>query len=223
MAKKFNQVYAFVVMLIVVPALLAACGDSPTTVPATTAAIASTTAAATVAALTTAAPSTTAAGTSVAATTAVSGATTAASNATTAAGTTVAAGSTTGAAASCTRLNLNSLTEAQLTATIPNFPNRMIREFFEYRPYASITVYRKEIGKYVSADQVAQWEKYVFVPVKPNEADTETLKQLPGVDDTTAAALAAGRPYASNDTFLKTLATKVSAEQAAAAACYLGA
>ena len=97
----------------------------------------------------------------------------------------------------------------------------MVREFEEYRPYVSIQQFRKEIGKYVDQAQVAEYEKYVYVPVKPNEADAETLQQLPGVDATVAAALIASRPYASNEAFLTALATHVSAEQAASAGAYL--
>ncbi|MFN8556797.1 MAG: hypothetical protein U0531_05415 [Dehalococcoidia bacterium] len=41
-----------------------------------------------------------------------------------------------------------------------------------------------ELGKYVSQDQVREWEKFVYVPVNPNQADAETLQQLPGVNAT---------------------------------------
>src|SRR6185295_7081776 len=49
-------------------------------------------------------------------------------------------------APAATRLNLNEVTEEQLLSTIPNFSNRMVREFFEYRPYISIQQFRREIG-----------------------------------------------------------------------------
>ncbi len=120
-----------------------------------------------------------------------------------------------------TRLNLNSVTESQLLATIPDFSNRMVREFFEYRPYISIQQFRREIGKYVDAAQVAEYELYVYVPVDVNESDAETLQQLPGVDDAIAASLMAGRPYASNDAFLAALAQQVPAADAAPAAGFL--
>jgi DNA uptake protein ComE-like DNA-binding protein len=123
--------------------------------------------------------------------------------------------------ASCTLLNLNTLTEDQLMSTIPNFSSRMVREFFEYRPYASIQEFRQEIGKYVGAEQVAEYEKYVYVPVDPNASDAETLKQIPGVDDTRAATLVSARPYASNEAFIEALSSNLSEEQAAQAQCYL--
>ena len=62
-------------------------------------------------------------------------------------------------------------------ATIPSFPSRMVREFQEYRPYVSIQQFRKEIGKYVSADQVTAWEQYVFVPIDVDAADAATLSR----------------------------------------------
>src|SRR6185503_11601035 len=110
------------------------------------------------------------------------------------------------AAATCTKLNLNSLTEDQLMSTIPNFSTRMVREFFEYRPYVSIQQFRREIGKYVDQNQVAEWEQYVFVPIDPNQADAATLMQIPGVDATQADALISGRPYASTQAFIDALA-----------------
>jgi len=124
-------------------------------------------------------------------------------------------------AVTCTKLNLNTETEAQLTSTIPNFPNRMVREFFEYRPYVSIQQFRREIGKYVDQAQVGQWEQYVYVPVDPNQSDAATLMQIPGVDETVAAALTGGRPYASSQAFLDALASHVSADQLAQASCFL--
>ncbi len=125
-----------------------------------------------------------------------------------------------GAAATMTKFNLNTVTPDQIL-TIPNAGNRMVREFQEYRPYTSILQFRKEIGKYVDQAQVAEYEKYVYVPVSPNDADAATLQQLPGVDETIANQLIASRPYASDDAFLQALATHVSAEQAASAQAYL--
>jgi DNA uptake protein ComE-like DNA-binding protein len=92
------------------------------------------------------------------------------------------------------KLNLNEVTEDQLLNTIPNFSNRMVREFMEYRPYISIQQFRKEIGKYVSAEQVAAYEQYVYVPIDVDQADAATLQQLPGVDATIEGQLIAGRP-----------------------------
>ena len=127
------------------------------------------------------------------------------------------------AATATAKLNLNTVTEDQLMSTIPNFSTRMVREFMEYRPYISIQQFRKEIGKYVSADQVATYEQYVYVPIAVDQADAATLQQLSGVDATIADQLIAGRPYGSSQAFLTKLAGLVSAADAQQAAAYIAA
>lgn len=119
-----------------------------------------------------------------------------------------------------TKFNINTVTPDEIL-TIPNTGNRMVREFEEYRPYVSIQQFRQEIGKYVDEAQVAEYEQYIYVPVSANDSDAATLQQLPGVDETVAAALIAGRPYASNEAFLAALAEQVSPEQLAGAEGYL--
>lgn len=134
------------------------------------------------------------------------------------------AASTTAPAASNTptaKLNVNTATGDQFMNTIPNFSNRMVHEFEEYRPYRSIQVFRREIGKYVAAPVVADYEKYIFVPIDVNQTDAATLMQIPGLDQAEADALIAGRPYASNDAFLSKLSDKVSASERDTARTYL--
>ncbi len=121
---------------------------------------------------------------------------------------------------SFTRLNLNSATGDEFL-TIPDMNNRMVREYMEYRPYVSVLQFRQEIGKYVGDAQVAAWEPYVYVPVQIDQADVETLKQIPGVDDTIANELIAARPYTTNDAFLAKLATYLTPEQVAFAQNFL--
>lgn len=113
------------------------------------------------------------------------------------------------------KINLNSGTAEQFL-TVPNVGNRMVREFQEYRPYASILQFRREIGKYVDGAQVAEYEKYVYVPVVPNDADQATLQQLPGVDAAVAGQLVAARPYATREAFIAKLTELVGAGPAAA-------
>ncbi len=109
-----------------------------------------------------------------------------------------------------TLVNLNTATDAEILA-IPGLNDRMLREFKEYRPYGSILQFRQEIGKYVGDDQVKTWEAYVFVPIDVNQADTDTLQQLPGVDAAIAKKLTDGRKYDTNQAFLDLLKTLVSA------------
>ena len=119
-----------------------------------------------------------------------------------------------------TKINLNTATDADFR-TIPDVDDQMVDEFFEYRPYQSIVDFRDEMGKYVSEDQVAAYEEYVFVPIDPNESDAPTLEQLPGVDASEAAELVEGQPYASDQAFLDSLSSYVSESELAAARDYL--
>ena len=57
-------------------------------------------------------------------------------------------------------VNLNTGTREQI-ALIPGMTPRMIREFLEYRPYASIEVFNREMGKYVPPEEVARLRSYV--------------------------------------------------------------
>lgn len=120
-----------------------------------------------------------------------------------------------------TKLNLNQATGDDYLAAIPNFSNRMVREFLEYRPYISIQQFRREIGKYVDEAQVAEYEQYVYVPIDVDKSDAATLQQIPGVDETIANELMAARPFGSNEAFLAKLADYLPAPEAAAAEGYL--
>jgi DNA uptake protein ComE-like DNA-binding protein len=57
-------------------------------------------------------------------------------------------------------INLNTASDEDLM-TIPGLGPRMLREFKEYRPYRTIEQFRREIGKYVDAKEVARLERYV--------------------------------------------------------------
>jgi DNA uptake protein ComE-like DNA-binding protein len=128
--------------------------------------------------------------------------------------------SNTGAPAS-TKLNINTASQPDLLRTIPNLGNKMVHEFEEYRPYRSIQQFRKEIGKYVDQAQVAEYEKYIFVPIDENQSDVQTLQQIPGLDANEAQQLIAGRPYSSRDSFIAKLTEKVSPEELVIARTYL--
>jgi DNA uptake protein ComE-like DNA-binding protein len=119
------------------------------------------------------------------------------------------------------KLNINTASQADFLGTIPGFGNRMVHEFEEYRPYKSILQFRKEIGKYVDQAQVAEYEKYIFVPIDENQSDAATLQQTPGLDATEAQELIVGRPYASRDAFLAKLAEKISPDELTIAKTYL--
>lgn len=119
------------------------------------------------------------------------------------------------------KLNVNTASGSELMSTIPNFSDRMVHEFEEYRPYRSIQEFRQEIGKYVAPTVVAEYERYIFVPIDVNQADAPTLMQIPGLDQSEAESLISGRPYASPDAFLTKLSDQVSASELEVARTYL--
>jgi len=61
-------------------------------------------------------------------------------------------------------INLNTATDEEILL-IPMMGPRMLREFKEYRPYAALAQFHREIGKYVDAAELARLEQYVYVPL----------------------------------------------------------
>ena len=59
-------------------------------------------------------------------------------------------------------INLDTASDDDIM-TIPGLGSRLLHEFKEYRPYGRIEQFRREIGKYVSDDEVARLERYVTV------------------------------------------------------------
>jgi DNA uptake protein ComE-like DNA-binding protein len=60
------------------------------------------------------------------------------------------------------KIDLNTASDAEIML-IPGMGKRMLHEFKEYRPYKAIEQFRREIGKYVSKDEVARFERYVKI------------------------------------------------------------
>ena len=59
-------------------------------------------------------------------------------------------------------IDLNTASDADIL-TIPGLGTRMLREFKEYRPYKAMDQFRREMGKYVSKEEVARLERYVAI------------------------------------------------------------
>ncbi|MFD3264340.1 hypothetical protein [Phenylobacterium ferrooxidans] len=59
-------------------------------------------------------------------------------------------------------INLNATTREEIML-IPGMTTRMAHEFEEYRPYADMNQFNKEIGKYVPPAEVARLASYVTV------------------------------------------------------------
>ncbi len=61
-----------------------------------------------------------------------------------------------------TPIDLNTASDEEIQL-IPGVAAKMLREFKEYRPYPQIDKFRREIGKYVDAAEVARLERYVTI------------------------------------------------------------
>jgi DNA uptake protein ComE-like DNA-binding protein len=60
-------------------------------------------------------------------------------------------------------INLNTATDDEIRSIPAAQPARVLREFKEYRPWRSIEQFRREIGKYVNAKELARLERYVKI------------------------------------------------------------
>ena len=57
-------------------------------------------------------------------------------------------------------IHLNTASDEDIRS-IPGMGPKMLHEFKEYRPYKNMEQFRREIGKYVNAKEVARFERYV--------------------------------------------------------------
>jgi len=112
------------------------------------------------------------------------------------------------------QMNLNTAAREEIML-IPGMGNRMVREFFEYRPYTALTQFRKEIGKYVDDKEVARLEQYVFVPINLNTASDETLSSIPGATPQLIRTIKDLRPYKDMQEFRREIAKSVDSKEAA--------
>lgn len=118
------------------------------------------------------------------------------------------------------QFNLNTASDEDFDQ-IPGITDHMKYEFDEYRPYASISEFRKEMSKYIDAEQIAAYEKYLYVPVDFNASDALSLQQIPGINETIAEAIIADRPYNSDEAFISKAKSLMPTFDAEAAAKFL--
>jgi DNA uptake protein ComE-like DNA-binding protein len=111
-------------------------------------------------------------------------------------------------------LNLNSATSAQVLL-IPNAGPRMAHEFEEYRPYAALAVFHREIGKYVDDTELARLEQYVFVPIKLNSASDADILTIPGLGARMLREFKEYRPYTAIEQFRREIGKYVSKQEVA--------
>ncbi len=111
-------------------------------------------------------------------------------------------------------INLNTATREAILS-IPSVGDRIAREFEEYRPYKAIAQFRRELGKYVSDEEVARFEQYVFVPLNLNTATPEDFLTIPGVGNRLLREFLEYRPYVNMRQFRREIGKYVSDEEVA--------
>ncbi len=117
-------------------------------------------------------------------------------------------------------INLNTATREAILS-IPSVGDRIAREFEEYRPYKAIAQFRRELGKYVSDEEIARLEQYVFVPLNLNTATPEDLLTIPGVGNRLLREFLEYRPYVNMQQFSREIGKYVSDEEVARLERYL--
>jgi DNA uptake protein ComE-like DNA-binding protein len=110
-------------------------------------------------------------------------------------------------------INLNTATAAEILL-VPGAGKRMAHEFEEYRPWRNYAQFEKEIGKYVSADQVARLAQYTFIPVKLNTATDADILSIPGAGQRMVREFKEYRPWKTKEQFIKEIGKYVGAKEA---------
>jgi DNA uptake protein ComE-like DNA-binding protein len=111
-------------------------------------------------------------------------------------------------------IDLNSATDAEIQL-IPALGARMLREFKEYRPYATLAVFHREIDKYVDDAELARLEQYVFVQIDLNTASDADILSIPGLGNRMVREFKEYRPYKAIEQFRREMGKYVSKEEVA--------
>ncbi|HVQ14705.1 MAG TPA: helix-hairpin-helix domain-containing protein [Vicinamibacterales bacterium] len=111
-------------------------------------------------------------------------------------------------------INLNTASKEEILL-IPGVGNRMLHEFEEYRPYAALAVFHREIDKYVDDAELARLEQYVFVPIDLNSASDADILTIPGLGNRMLHEFKEYRPYDGIERFRREIAKYVSKEEVA--------
>ena len=111
-------------------------------------------------------------------------------------------------------INLNTASKEEILL-IPGVGNRMLHEFEEYRPYAALAVFHREIDKYVDDAELARLEQYVFVPIDLNTASDADILTIPGLGNRMLREFKEYRPYDGIERFRREIGKYVSKEEVA--------
>jgi DNA uptake protein ComE-like DNA-binding protein len=118
------------------------------------------------------------------------------------------------------QINLNTASRAEIML-VPKMTSRMAHEFEEYRPYTSLEQFRREMGKYVDAAEVARLEQYVFIPMNLNTATGEAFMTIPGMTSRLVHEFEEYRPYTSMEQFRREIGKYVDANEVARLETYV--
>ena len=110
------------------------------------------------------------------------------------------------------QINLNTASREEIML-IPGMSSRMAHEFEEYRPYTSLEQFRREMGKYVDADEVARLEQYVFIPMNLNDAPLAHFETIPGMTPKMVHEFEEYRPYTSMEQFRREIGKYVDEDE----------
>jgi DNA uptake protein ComE-like DNA-binding protein len=105
-------------------------------------------------------------------------------------------------------IDLNDVSDEEVLL-IPGVGERMRHEFEEYRPYAGLAEFHREIGKYVDDDELARLAQYVYVRIDLNTASDEAILSIPGVGNRMLHEFDEYRPYAVMARFRREMAKYV--------------
>jgi DNA uptake protein ComE-like DNA-binding protein len=118
------------------------------------------------------------------------------------------------------QINLNTASDDEIML-IPGMSGKMAHEFEEYRPYTSLEQFRREIGKYVDADEVARLEQYIFIPMNLNDAPLDDFAGIPGMTPKMVHEFEEYRPYRSMDQFRREIGKYVDDDEVARLESYV--
>ena len=118
------------------------------------------------------------------------------------------------------QIDLNSAPDEEIML-IPGMSSRMAHEFEEYRPYTSLDQFRREIGKYVSEDEVARFEQYIFIPMNLNDALLEYFAGIPGMTSRMVHEFEEYRPYRNMEQFRREIGKYVDEDEVARLGSYV--
>ena len=111
-------------------------------------------------------------------------------------------------------INLNAATREEILL-VPGAGPRMTREFLEYRPYKALAQFDREIGKYVSKEEVARLQQYVFIPINLNTATDADILTIPGLGQRMLREFKEYRPYTSIEQFRREIGKYVDKNEVA--------